>query len=171
MDKQYMLDFLLSTAEEAKTGLVEKERQEYLFLKQGKRFKVWVTNSEMKESAIIAVDMVEQILQLLKSDSATTILLEIKKKLAIISETNIRKRVSAIAELVNEPFEKLVKRAADVMRVDGLFFSIISRTIIYDALFAVCVKLQDDLNDEHVQAASVYYIHRAILEMNSSKCD
>ncbi len=131
---------------------------------QDKPFQVAVTDSELKDVVMIAIEIVEELKSINNAGMNRTAFEQLDKE--VEAETSAIKRVTKQQSFFTDRMNELLAEAAKTVRVGGAYFMLFAMPLIVDAIFAAMRVIIDKFDDEQLYQSCAYMLTRMILKMH-----
>lgn len=173
-DRKELEQFLYEmTQKDCRPKKIEENFFQYEVTLQSVHFFTCMTEKELRESARLTVDFLEEFKQIHASGLTRERLQQIEKE--VENEGHAPGDVMYIMKiwthLKTERLQHLIAETDQVRRVGGAWAMLISNPAFISAIYAVYEKLVDQFADEELYYMSAWFLFRAIMRMHSDEVE
>lgn len=160
-----------NTQKECNLKKIKEDYFQYEVTLQSVHFFTCMTNQELRESARLTVDLLEEMKQINASGMTREKLQQIEAEVEQEGHTpgDVMYIMEIWTHLKTERLQNLIAETDEVRRVGGAWAMFISNPAFISAIYAVYEKLVDQFADEELYYMSAWFLLRAIMRMHSDE--
>ena len=141
----------------------------YEVVLQGNKFIAAMSVDEVAESAKLTVDILEELKNINNSGINRDELKRIEKQEDRYD--NVMQILGIWNSIKTEKLLELISKLDRVRRVGGAWAMLIANPCLISAIYAVYDRIVDSFDNDDLYMQSVFFLMRAVMQMNSDECE
>ena len=140
------------------------------------KFRTFMNDEELSRSIDYAIDILEELKSINNNGLSEERLRELEEnhKNSFKDDEELSYMllpISVYNEFSTQELELILHKVANMRRVGGAYWMLLSRPGLISAIYAVYDRIVDNFDDENIYIQSIYFLLRAIMKVRSEEID